>query len=441
MLHFAIAVGLLLGLAVGLGASITGNEWLHAIASGSVPFGTVFMNAIKMVVIPLIVTVIFTSVARLGDPRRLGRIGGLTLAFYWTSLLPAIAIGMGVMHIGLKYAPQIEMPATSGGDIPPLQGFSDFLISLIPANPFAAAANGTILPLIVFTALVAAATGTLSQARRERLINLADDVSQALVKLVWWILYTAPLGVFGLAAPVTAHLGWDLVQSLGVFILSVLAGLVILLLLVFLPLMYFFAKIGPGRFLGGTFGAVSVAASATSTAAAIPVTLEETTRNLEVSHTVADVPSWQRAIPGCGDRVSRPLVQRTHSCCRGRRRNSGNVPRIADGGAGTVLRRRDEGARTRSGWRAGRRTRVHARHRPDSGHDAHGHKPAGSDFDRGAGRSMDRRPTRRLNQCNRLAMRRRYWFTRASSPSSSNTFTSPRRPASSPGMTDFPGPS
>jgi Na+/H+-dicarboxylate symporter len=289
MLHFAIAVGLLLGLAVGLGASITGNSWLHAIAGGSAPFGAVFMNAIKMVVIPLIVTVIFTSVARLGDPRRLGRIGGLTLAFYWTSLLPAIAIGMGVMHIGLKYAPQIEMPATSGGDIPPLQGFSDFLISLIPANPFAAAANGTILPLIVFTALVAAATGTLSQARRERLINLAEDVSQALVKLVWWILYTAPIGVFGLAAPVTARLGWDLVQSLGVFVLSVFAGLVILLLLMFLPLMYFVAKIGPGRFLGGTFGAVSVAASATSTAAAIPVTLEETTRNLEVSHTVADL--------------------------------------------------------------------------------------------------------------------------------------------------------
>jgi Na+/H+-dicarboxylate symporter len=85
MLHFAIAVGLLLGLAVGLGASITGNSWLHAIAGGSAPFGAVFMNAIKMVVIPLIVTVIFTSVARLGDPRRLGRIGGLTLAFYCRS--------------------------------------------------------------------------------------------------------------------------------------------------------------------------------------------------------------------------------------------------------------------------------------------------------------------------------------------------------------------
>ena len=80
MLHFAIAAGLVLGLAVGLGAAATGNEWLMAIAKGSAPFGIIFMNAIRMVVIPLIVTVIFTSIAKLGDPRKLGRIGGLTLS-------------------------------------------------------------------------------------------------------------------------------------------------------------------------------------------------------------------------------------------------------------------------------------------------------------------------------------------------------------------------
>ena len=82
MLHLAIATGLVLGLAVGFAAAATGNEWLMAIAQGSAPFGAVFINAIRMVVIPLIVTIIFTSVASLGDPRKLGRIGGLTLAFF-----------------------------------------------------------------------------------------------------------------------------------------------------------------------------------------------------------------------------------------------------------------------------------------------------------------------------------------------------------------------
>jgi len=289
MLHLAIAAGLVLGLVVGLGAAATGNQWLLALAKGSAPVGAVFMNAIRMVVIPLIVTVIFTSIARLGDPRKLGRIGGLTLAYYWVTLIPAIAIGMATTKAGLRFASDIQMPKSGGADVPALQGIVDFIVSLVPANPFAAASNGAILPLIVFTALVAAATGTLSGERRERLINIADDVSAALIKLVWWILYFAPVGVFGLSAPVTAELGWDLVQSLGIFILCVFVGLVIFLAVVTLPLVYFIGGIGPARYLRGIFGGVSVAVSTTSTAAAIPVTLEETTKNLGVSTTIADL--------------------------------------------------------------------------------------------------------------------------------------------------------
>jgi Na+/H+-dicarboxylate symporter len=289
MLHVAIAVGLVLGLVVGLGAAATGNEWLFALAKGSAPFGAIFMNAIRMIVIPLIVTVIFTSIARLGDPRKLGRIGGMTIAFYWITLIPAIAIGMATMKVGLQFASEIEMPQAAAAEVPELQSIVDFIVSLVPANPFAAASNGAILPLIVFTALVAAATGTLPAERRERLINIAADVSAALIKLVWWILYIAPIGVFGLAAPVTAELGWNLVQSLGVFIFCVFVGLVIFLAVVTLPLVYFVAGIGPVRYLKGTFGGVSIAVSTTSTAAAIPVTLEETTKNLKVSTTIADL--------------------------------------------------------------------------------------------------------------------------------------------------------
>ncbi len=289
MLHLAIAAGLVLGLVVGLGAAATGSPLLLAIAEGSAPFGKLFMNAIRMVVIPLIAAVIFASIARLGNPRKLGRIGGLTIAFYWITLVPAIAIGMLTMKAGLQFAADIRMPEAEAADVPELQGIVDFIVSLIPANPFEAASNGALLPLIVFTALVAAATGTLPAERRERLINIAEDLSEALIKLVWWILYTAPVGVFGLAAPVTAKLGWDLVQSLAVFIVCVFVGLVIFLVLITLPVVFLSKRIGPARFLGGTFGAASVAISTTSTVAAIPVTLEETTKNLGVSKTVADL--------------------------------------------------------------------------------------------------------------------------------------------------------
>ena len=289
MLHLAIAAGLVLGLAVGLGASATGNAWLLALAEGSAPIGAIFMNAIRMVIIPLIITIIFTSIAKLGDPRKLGRIGGLPIAYYWITLIPAIAIGMATMKFGLRFASEIDMPETAAADVPELQSIVDFIVSLVPANPFAAASNGSLLPLIVFTALVAAATGTLAVERRERMINIAEDASAALIKLVWWILYTAPIGVFGLAAPVTARLGWDLVQSLGIFIVFVFVGLVIFLAVVTLPLVYFVAGVGPLKYLRGTFGGVSIAVSTTSTAAAIPVTREEAIENIGVSPTIANL--------------------------------------------------------------------------------------------------------------------------------------------------------
>ncbi|PHR59935.1 MAG: hypothetical protein COA43_08185 [Robiginitomaculum sp.] len=289
MLNKVITLGLVLGLLVGLGAAMTGNPVLHAIARESAPLGKIFINAIKMVVIPLVVSIIFVSVARLGDPRKLGKIGGMTLAFYWVSLIPAIVIGMSVMKLGLRFTPDIEMPPVEATTLPKLQSITDFLVSLVPPNPFAAAADGAILPLIVFTALVAAATGTLPQERRERMITAAEDISEALIKLVWWILYTAPIGIFGLIAPATALLGWGLLQSLGIFIASVFVGLVILVVFVFLPLLLFIAKIRPLQFFKSTMGAMSVAFSTTSTAAAIPISLEETIKKLGVSDTVANL--------------------------------------------------------------------------------------------------------------------------------------------------------
>ena len=95
--------------------------------------------------------------------------------------------------------------------------------------------------------------------------------------------------MFGLAAPVTARLGWDLVQSLGVFIVFVFVGLVIFLAVVTLPLMYFIAGVGPLKYLNGIFGGVSIAVSTTSTAAAIPVTREEAINNVGVSPTIANL--------------------------------------------------------------------------------------------------------------------------------------------------------
>ncbi len=288
MLHLAIAVGLVLGLATGLLAS-AGYDFFATVAHASAPLGTVFMNAIRMVVIPLVVAVVFTGVAKLGNPRKLGRLGATTLAFFWASLALAIIMGMGSMWVGLHFAPTIAVPAVAAREAPKLPGVVDFLVSLIPGNPFEAASAGSLLPLIVFTALVAAAAGTLPDAARSRLLGLSEAAGDALIKLVWWILWTAPIGVFGLAAPITAQLGWGLIQSLAVFVITVILGLAVFVAVVCLPLMSGLGGIRPARFFGGTLGAASISFSTTSTAAALPVTLEETKKNLGLSEEVADL--------------------------------------------------------------------------------------------------------------------------------------------------------
>jgi len=289
MLHIAIAAGLVLGLATGLLAA-AGSDVMMTIALASAPFGTVFINAIRMVIIPLVMAVVFTGVANLGDPRKLGRLGGTTLGFFWVTVVPAIVIGMGTTWLSLAFAPAIEMPDVAvATEALPLPSMVDFLVSLVPSNPFAAASSGTLLPLIVFTALFAAAAGTLEEEKRGRLVRFAEAVSDALIRLVWWILWTAPIGIFGLAAPVTAQLGWGLIQSLAVFVVSVIVGLAIYVAVVFLPLLRFVGGIGPIRFFKGIFGAASIAFSTTSTAAALPVTLEEAKRELGVSEPVADL--------------------------------------------------------------------------------------------------------------------------------------------------------
>ena len=289
MLNKLIAAGLIAGLMIGLLAAATGYSALHAIANGSAPFGQIFINGIRMIVIPLVVTIIFASIARLGDVRALGRIGGRTLGFYGLSLIPAILIGMGIMALGLRFVPDLTMPAADAVTVPQLRGLTEFFVGLVPSNIFASAAKGAILPLIVFTALFAAAAGTLEASRRDRMVQGAEDISAALIKLIWWILYLAPIGVFGLIAPATAKMGWGVVQSLGVFILSVVLALALYLCLVYLPLLMWRAKIGPLAALKGLSGAITIAFSTTSTATAIPVTREEVTQNFRVSETVADL--------------------------------------------------------------------------------------------------------------------------------------------------------
>ena len=271
----ATALGLILGLALGLLASATDIDLLDRLATGVAPLGTLFINAIRMVVIPLVVTTIFVGVARLGNPRTVGKLGGSALGFFWGTTVPAIVIGMGFMTLAMTLWPvAVEVPTTveSAQELP---GLLDLILRLIPANPFAAAADGALLPLIVFTLLLAAATGAVAEARRQRLITFTEDISAVFVRLIHWILRNAPAGVFGLAAPVVAGMGLGLLAGLAVFVATVVVGLFVFILLFYLPAVQLLGKKGIAEFVKGVSGSFVIGFSTTSSVASLPVMFED----------------------------------------------------------------------------------------------------------------------------------------------------------------------
>lgn len=274
MLHLAMAVGLVAGLVFGLLAGALDATVLLAVVDAVEPLGRLFINAIRMVVVPLVVLTIFVGVARLGSPRRIGRMGAWALGFFWVTTVPAILLGMGVMAAALPWAPEVAVRAASVEAPTELPGLVDFLVGLVPSNPFEAATEGDLLGLIVFTTLFAGAVGTLDAERRERVLSLAEDLNRALVTLVRWVLWTAPVGIFALAAPVVARSGWEMLGTLAVFVVGVVTALALFVALVYLPAVRFLGAIALRRFLRGAYPGMIVGFTTTSSVATLPVLLE-----------------------------------------------------------------------------------------------------------------------------------------------------------------------
>lgn len=287
MKNLAILLGLVAGLLFGLVASVAESPTLVAVAEGVAPIGTAFVNLIKVVVVPLVAATLFIGVATLGDLKQLGRLGGLALAFFWGTTVIAIVIGMGLTALLLPLAGAPGAVEVTGAvEAPPLPGIAEFLLGLIPSNIFATAAEGALLPLMLFTVLFGAATGLLPDPDKRRLLDLASAIEKALVVLVHWILWIAPIGVFALAAPVTAETGLDMFRRLGVFVLAVTIGLLAFVALVYLPAV----RLWSGRttqFLRASLETLPIAFSTTSSAATLPAMYDAADRHLGLSRTVS----------------------------------------------------------------------------------------------------------------------------------------------------------
>src|SRR6266849_6793683 len=296
--HVWMALGLLAGLALGLAAVRTRSPVLLAATQSLRPLGTLFLNLLSMVVIPLVATALFAGVAGLGDLRRVGRLGIRTLAFFWAMSLGAILIGFVVAALLLPLAPitadqQAALRQAAAADTAAVRHAAEqiptgarFIVELIPSNPVRAAVDGNLLPLIVFITIFAVAAAALPDEKRHALTDLADVATQALIRIVRWVLLFAPLGIFAIVAGAVAQFGVELIKAMLVFILTVIAGLAVLitvvLLPVVLPVVALVARLGPGRYLRAIRASLLMAFSTTSSLATLPVMLEAAESDLRI---------------------------------------------------------------------------------------------------------------------------------------------------------------
>ncbi len=287
-----VLAGLVAGLVAGIGVWWSRDAMLLAAVSTVEPIGALWVNAIRMTVVPLVVSLLVSSIAS-GSVGSVGRIGGRALVLFAVlvaggALLTAVAapplLSLGSFDSD-TFAFAREAAQATEVELPP---FREWIVGLIPANPVKAAADGAMLPLIVFTVIVALAVGRLGTDHRTVLVGFASAVSRAMLVIVEWILLVAPVGVFFLVLPLAARVGVDLIGAVGVFLL-VACGLVTVALVALYPIATLAGGVSLRAFARACAPAQAVAFSTRSSLASLPAMLDAAGRDLRLSPKVSGI--------------------------------------------------------------------------------------------------------------------------------------------------------
>lgn len=275
-----------LGTAIGGGAIIgaSGNASLVHAADLLTPIGTLWVNAIRMTVIPLVISLLITGVASASDVKAIGRIGGRTLLVFGLLLaaVAALVIPLAPALFALlprDVAARPPLPTgaaeaanqiSSGGQ---QQTAAAWLTSLIPSNPIAAAASGAMVPLIIFTLLFALAIARSPAPARAALLSFFRALADAMLVMVRWIVLLAPIGVFALVLPLAAHVGAGLAGEIGFYVAAYSIGCVFVIALLY-PAVAVFGGIPIRRFARAALPAQLIAFSSSSSIASLPALVE-----------------------------------------------------------------------------------------------------------------------------------------------------------------------
>jgi Na+/H+-dicarboxylate symporter len=294
-----VLLGLVLGLAAGIGASISNAPWLRALPPAIEPLGTLFINAIRMTVIPLVVSSLIVGVGGSSGARSVGRLAGRSVALFLVAIsLAAVfsaAIGYPLfarldIDPAVARALQDSVSTTAVSADARVTSWSQWAIDLVPANVFKAAADGAMLPLIIFGVAFGLALGAIGDARaRETLLSAFKAISDGMLVLVGWLLRLAPIGVCALAMPLGARMGMGAASALLYYIIVMSAISAAFIACVLYPAAVIIGRQPLGAFVRATAPAVAVAFTSRSSLAALPASIEAVRSTLKLPDEVATI--------------------------------------------------------------------------------------------------------------------------------------------------------
>ena len=258
--------------------------------------GTLWLNALKMTVIPLVVALLIVGIAKSAEAAHAGRVAGRSVL--WIVIICTASALFGTLAI-LVLTHMFPLPHQTAaglqaalGDIETkapasLPGIGEFFKGVIPNNVVAAAANGDILPLTVFSVMFALALGFIAEAGRRSVVTLFEAIGDALLVVIEWVLWIAPLGVFALALVVGSAAGGAAFAGLGHYIVLI-SAIGVLVTIAAYPLAMIVGRVRPAELVRALIPPQAVAISTRSSLASLPAMLAAS-RNLGLREEVADV--------------------------------------------------------------------------------------------------------------------------------------------------------
>ncbi len=272
---------LLLGAVLGAAFKAAG---LEAFGAALEPVGKLFINAIKMLMVPIVFVTIVAGVTALQQATRLGRMALRTIVLYLFTTACAVTIGLVVANL-LEPGRGITLPRTDEAAAKTLS-LKDVIVGLVPANPVAAMANGEVLPIIVFAILLGLAINAAGRSA-QLLKELFDAANAAIMRLVHFVMEAAPFGIFALVLWVIAELSVAELARLMLVVVTLYLACLLQIGVVYTGLLTILGRLSPKRFFQGIIDAQAVAFTTSTSAGTLPVTMANVEDNLGVSRKVA----------------------------------------------------------------------------------------------------------------------------------------------------------